>query len=55
MQHVLSYVALVLPSVLLLISEILPFTKGKANGILHAILSAGQQAEKVLPEAPKAP
>lgn len=55
MHNVLSWVALVLPSILMLISEIMPFTKGKANGILHALFLAGQKAEAVLPEAPKAP
>jgi hypothetical protein len=54
MSSFLHYAEAFLPGVLLLLSEVLPFTKGKANGVLHAIYIALTEAKKMLPaDAPK--
>lgn len=46
----LHYVSAILPGLLLIVSEILPFTKGKANGVLHAIYVALSKTEEALPK-----
>jgi len=52
----LQWVAVILPSAVALVSEIMPFVKSaKANGILHALYLALQGAEKVLPPPPSLP
>lgn len=49
----LHYVAAFMPGIMLIVSEIMPFTKGKANGVLHAIYLALTEAQKVMPPEQK--